>query len=131
MGLCNAPATFSRAMNLVLRGLTWNIIMAFLDDALVLSKDFEDQLANLGNVFARFRDFHLKFKPKKCAFFQRRVEFLGRQLTPRGVVMGDSYVEAFRDLAAPRSIKDVERFLGFSNYNRDFIAGYAHFPFPG
>lgn len=38
-GLCNAPATFSRAMNLVLRGLTWNIVLAFLDDVLVLGKD--------------------------------------------------------------------------------------------
>ena len=43
-GLCT---TFSRAMNLVLRGLTWNIILAFRDDALVLDKDFEDHLVNL------------------------------------------------------------------------------------
>ena len=42
--MCNAPATFSWAMNLVLRGLTWNIVLAFLDDALVLGKDFEDHL---------------------------------------------------------------------------------------
>lgn len=46
-GLCNAPATFSRAMNVVLRGLTWSIVLAFLDDALVLGSDFDDHLANL------------------------------------------------------------------------------------
>ena len=34
-------------MNLVLRGLTWNFVLAFLDDALVLGKDFEDHLTNL------------------------------------------------------------------------------------
>ena len=79
-GLYNAPATFSRAMNLVLRGLTLNILLGFLDDDLVLSKDFEDHMANLPRVFARFREFDLKFKPKKCALFQRRVEFLRRQL---------------------------------------------------
>ena len=33
------PATFSRATNLVLQGLIWKIILAFLDDALVLDKD--------------------------------------------------------------------------------------------
>ena len=60
-GLYNAPATFSRAMNLVLRGLTWNIVLGFLDDDLVLSKDFEDHMANLPRVFARFREFDLKF----------------------------------------------------------------------
>ena len=129
-GLCNAPATFSRAMNLVLRGLTWNIVLAFLDDALVLGKDFEDHMANLRSVFARFREFDLKFKPKKCALFQRKVEFLGRQVSPQGVEMGDSYVEAVRDWVVPRSTKDVERFLGFANYHRGFIAGYAQLAFP-
>ena len=63
-------------MNLVLRGLSWNIVLAFLDDALVLGKDFEDHMANLRSEFACFREFDLKFKPKKCALFQRRVEFL-------------------------------------------------------
>ena len=38
MGLCNAPSTFQRAMNLVLRGLTWKTVLAFLDDILVLGK---------------------------------------------------------------------------------------------
>ena len=52
-GLCNAPATFFRAMNLVLWGLTWSIVLAFLDDALVLRRDFEDHLANLRTVFQR------------------------------------------------------------------------------
>ena len=52
-------------MNLVLRALTWNVVLAFLDDALLLGRDFEDHLANLRSVFTRFREFDLKFKPKK------------------------------------------------------------------
>ena len=55
-GLCNAPATFSWAMNLVLLGLTWNIVLAFLDDALVLGKDFEDHLVNLRSVLPASRN---------------------------------------------------------------------------
>ena len=47
---CNAPATFCQAMNLMLLGLTWNIVLAFLDDALVLGRDFDDHLANLRSV---------------------------------------------------------------------------------
>ena len=76
--LCNALATFSVATNLVLQSLTWKIVLAYLDDALALNKDFEDNQANLRRVIARFREFDLKFKPKKCALFQRRVEFTGR-----------------------------------------------------
>lgn len=43
-GHCNAPSTNARVMNLVLRGLTWNIILAFLDDILVMGKSFNDHL---------------------------------------------------------------------------------------
>ena len=47
-----------------MRDFTWNIILAFLDDAMVLGKDFEDHLARLRSVFARFRELDLKFKSK-------------------------------------------------------------------
>ena len=53
-----------------------------------------------------------------------------RQVSPQGMEMGDSYVETFRDWATPHSTKDVERFLGFANYHRGFIASYAQLAFP-
>ena len=69
-GLCNAPATFQRAMQLVLQGLTWKEVLAYLDDVIVVGRNFEDHLANLDAVFARFRLHNLKLKPKKCIIFQ-------------------------------------------------------------
>ena len=42
MGLCTAPATFQRAMGLVLRGLTWEQVIVYLDDIIVLGTDFND-----------------------------------------------------------------------------------------
>ena len=35
-GLCGAPATYARIMNLVFRGLSWKTVLAFLDDIVVL-----------------------------------------------------------------------------------------------
>ena len=67
-GLGNTPSTFQQAMNLVLRGLTWKTVLAFLDDVLVLGKDFQDHLNNLREVLDRFREYNLKLKPKKCMF---------------------------------------------------------------
>ena len=77
------------------------------------------------SVWAPSLALDLKFKPKL-----RRVEFLGRQVSPQDVEMGDFYVEAVWNLAAPRSTNDEERFLGFANYHRGFIAGYAQLAFP-
>ncbi|XP_060577320.1 uncharacterized protein LOC132734568 [Ruditapes philippinarum] len=71
-GLCGAPATFARAMDLVLRGLTWKTVLAFLDDIIVLGRNFEDHLSNLREALSRFRRHKLKLKPKECIFFQQR-----------------------------------------------------------
>lgn len=68
-GLCNAPATFARAINLVLHRLNWKIVLAFLDDVLVLGKTEQEHLDNLRQVFEGFRSFGLEFKPRKCELF--------------------------------------------------------------
>ena len=113
-----------------MRSLIWNIVPSFLNDALVIDKVFEDHLANLRSGFASFREVDQKFKPKKCALLQKRVELLGRQVSPQGVELGDSNVKTFWDWAALHSNKDVDRFLGFANYYRGFMAGYAQLAFP-
>ncbi|GFR95331.1 LOW QUALITY PROTEIN: retrovirus-related Pol polyprotein from transposon [Elysia marginata] len=71
-GLTNAPATFARAINLVLRGLTWKHVLAFLDDILVMGRDFTLHLRNLADVLSRFKKFGLKLKPRKCELFQKK-----------------------------------------------------------
>ena len=78
MGLCNAPATFQRAMQLVFRGMTWREILSYLDDLNVIGKSFEDHLSNLRRSFKRIRKFGLKLKPWKCCLFQTEVPFLGK-----------------------------------------------------
>ena len=71
-------------MNLVLRGLTWNTALAFIDDILVLGSDFQSHLTILKHVFERFRKYQLKLKPRKCVLF--------RQLSSWAVVSADGLV---------------------------------------
>ena len=79
-GFCNAPATFSRAMDLILRGLTWDIVLAFLDNVVVRGKSFKDHMDIHRKVLQCFRESQLKLKPMKCEIFQKRVEFLGHDV---------------------------------------------------
>ncbi|KAH3886956.1 hypothetical protein DPMN_010969 [Dreissena polymorpha] len=41
---------FPGVINLVLRGLTWKTVLAFLDDVLVLGQDFEELYVDLDNT---------------------------------------------------------------------------------
>lgn len=124
-GLCNAPNTFTRVMNLVLRGLHWNSVLAFLDDILVLGKDFHEHLSNMKEVLERFRSYGLKLKPQKCVLFKQEVELLGRSVTKNSLGIGSNYVDTINKWPIPTCTKDVERFCGFANYHRNFINDFA------
>ena len=124
-GLTGAPGTFSRVMQLVLWGLSWKTVLSFLDDCLVLGKDFDDHLCNLREVLARFFKFSLKLKPKKCKLFQTKVNFLGKVVSKEGVSIDPEKVEAVQKWPTPKSVWEVESFLGFTNYHREHIEGYA------
>ncbi len=69
--------------------------------------------------------YQLRLKPKKCSLFQRKVEFLGRWVSPEGLEPSEGDIATVRDWATPKSTKDTERFLGLVNYHRGFIKDYA------
>ena len=50
LGLCNAPATFQRLMDVVLSGLQWTSCLVYLDDIIVMGRTFEEHLSNLDSV---------------------------------------------------------------------------------
>ncbi|VEN61760.1 unnamed protein product, partial [Callosobruchus maculatus] len=49
-GLCNAPATFERLMETVLKGLSWETCLVYLDDIIVVGKSFDDHFKNLEQI---------------------------------------------------------------------------------
>lgn len=66
MGLTDAPPTFQRLMELVLRGLHWSKTLVYLDDIIVFSKTFQDHIHDLSEVFGRLRQAGLKLHSQKC-----------------------------------------------------------------
>ena len=62
-GLCNAPATFQRLIDLVLAGLQWSHCLVYIDDVVILGRNFEEHLQHLQQVFDRLRQAGLKLKP--------------------------------------------------------------------
>ena len=124
-GLCNSPATYSRALELVLRGLSWRIVLSYLDDVLVLGRTVQEHLDNLKEVFERFRKFGFKLKPKKCSFLKLETVFLGRVVNGKGTSLTKESVDLIQSWEAPRSVKEAQKFLGLANYHRQYIKGFA------
>lgn len=124
-GLCNAPATFQRAMELVLRGMTWKEVLVYIDDIIVLGKSFGDALLNLRRVLERMREFDLKLKPSKCKLFQTEVEFLGKVVDRNGVSVAPAKIEAVKAWPIPTDKSQLLAFLGFINYHREHLSHLA------
>ena len=127
-GLSNAPATFERLMELVLRGMTWKQCVVYIDDIIVFGETFESTLLNLTQVFDRLRDANLKLKPKKCHLFQPSTLYLGFQVSGEGVTPDPAKIEAVKHWPTPCNVTTIRSFLGFANYHRKFVANFRRFP---
>ena len=124
-GLTCSPSVFQRLMDMVLHGLSYEICLVYLDDIIIFSSTFEEQLRRLGAVLQRLRWAKLKLKPSKCKLLQRKVEFLGHTISKAGVEMQTSKVDAVVNWPRPRDIHQLRSFMGLCGYYRRFIAGFA------
>ena len=120
-GLCNAPATFQKLMNMVLAGFGIERVMTYLDDILVISQTFEEHLRTLAEVLRCLQKHGLKIKPQKCQLFQSEVEFLGHVVTSEGLAPLSRNIKAIQDYEPPKTAKGVQRFMGMVNFYRKFI----------
>ena len=119
-GLCNAPATFQRLMEVVLTGIAREQCLVYLDDVLVTGHSFEER-----EVFERLRMAGLKLKPQKCLFGSDQVEYLGYIVSPTGISADPKTVTAVRDFPPPHNVKALQSFLGLALYYRRFIPGFS------
>ena len=129
-GLCNAPATFQRAMQSVLAGLEWRDCFVYIDDILIASATFEEHLQHLEQVFNRLRTANLRLKPKKCRFLCKEVKYLGHVISVHGVLPDPEKTNQVKSFPTPTDVTSVCRFLGLASYYRRFVPKFAKIAAP-
>jgi len=82
-GLTNAPGTFQRLMNYVLRSVIGKICLVYLDDIIVFAKTREEHLANLERIFNLLKEADLKLGLSKCKFMWESVNYLGHVISEK------------------------------------------------
>jgi hypothetical protein len=130
MGLVNAPAVFMRRMNNVLRPYLDKICVCYLDDILVYSRDVRQHMQDVRDILTALREAKLLLEPEKCRFHVTSVTFLGYIITTEGIKMDPRKIQTILDWGQPKSVKDVQSFLGFANFYRRFIKGYSAIAIP-
>lgn len=124
-GLCNAPATFERLMEQILAGLLGDTCLVYLDDIIIVGRDFDDHLGKLEQVLSKLREANLKLSPKKCSLFKRKVNYLGHVISKDGIQTDPEKISAVKDWPIPRDKTAVRAFLGLCSYYRRFVKNFS------
>ena len=122
--LCNAPATFQRAIARALRKIVnrkGSMVMAYIDDIVIATETVEDHMARLREVFECLREAGFKMRVAKCDFMKSEIKYLGHVVFAEGVKPLPSCATG----RSPATKQEMQSFLGFANYYREFISWHA------
>ncbi|SOV07457.1 uncharacterized protein UDID_18912 [Ustilago sp. UG-2017a] len=129
-GLTNTPASFQHLMNDTFKDMLDRSLIIYLDDLLIYSSTLNQHQEHVSAVLARLRQAGLYAKAEKCQFSTSQTEFLGFVVSDQGVAMDPSKTEVITNWPVPKSVHDVQVFLGFCNFYRKFIPQYSRTAYP-
>ncbi|KAH9802123.1 Endonuclease [Citrus sinensis] len=124
-GLSNAPSTFMRVMNQVLRPFIGKFVVVYFDDILIYSTSHELHLQHLRKVLSALRAGSLYTVVNKCIFLTEKVLFLGYVVSNDGISIDQSKVDAIRDWPQPTTLSATKSFHGFASFYRRFIPHFS------
>lgn len=91
--LSNAPSTFMRLMNEVLRFFILKFVVVYLDNILVFRRSKEEHLKHLDMVLRRLQE-KLLTNMEKCEFMKEELVYLGFFISKGSLKMDPSKVHA-------------------------------------
>ncbi|KAL0183501.1 hypothetical protein M9458_019197 [Cirrhinus mrigala] len=121
-GLSISPSVFQTFMNEVFREFLHRFVIVYFDDILIYSRNLAEHRQHIQQVLQKLRqqrEFHLP-----------SVQFLGYVISAEGVQMDQGKVTAIQNWPQPTTIKELQRFLGFSNFYHRFIQNYSSITAP-
>ena len=126
-GLMNSPSTFQTMMNNIFQDLIMKgMVCLYLDDILIFMKSIEEHLWITQLVLKHLHEHKLFLWHDKCKFKQTIIEYLGLIISKGEICMDPVKVASVTEWPTPSSRKDVQSFLGFTNFYHRFIEGFSH-----
>ena len=124
-GLMTAPATFQRAIDVVLSSVRFQCALTYLDDIVVYSPTFDKHLEDLSTVLQLLQAAGVSLKRAKCSFAALQVKYLGLKVSHAGVEVDEDKIASVRQALPPTNKTSLRRFLGMTGFYRKFVPSYA------
>ena len=125
-GLMNAPASFQEMMDTIFADFADLGVIWYIDDILIYGGNSEAEHQRIiEKILAKCVEHGLAVNLSKSCFHRNEVTFLGHVINGHEIRMEPDKVETIKNWPVPTRKKEVQSFLGFANYYRNFIAGYS------
>ncbi|GJR65739.1 putative nucleotidyltransferase, ribonuclease H [Tanacetum coccineum] len=124
-GLSNAPSTFMRVMNQLLRPFIGKFVVVYFDDILIYSASFSEHVSHVRQVLTLLRKDSFYAATKKCVFMTPKVLFLGYVVSGEGIQVDESKVAVVQEWPTPTTITEVRSFHGLASFYRRFIPNFS------
>ena len=125
-GLCNSPATFQSIMDMIfMQEASEGWLKKYMDDLLIAAKTEKELQERTMQILCKLKENDLYLKPEKCEFCKTRIEYLGFIISQGKIEMDPKKIAGIADWPTPTTLRQLRSFLGFGNYYRKFIRGYA------
>ncbi|GJY82552.1 putative nucleotidyltransferase, ribonuclease H [Tanacetum coccineum] len=124
-GLSNAPSTFMRVMNQLLRPFIGKFVVVYFDDILIYSASFNEHVTHVRQFLTLLWKDSFSAATKKCVFMTPKVLFLGYVVSGDGIQVDESKVAAVHEWPTPTIITEVQSFHGLAYFYRRFIPNFS------
>ena len=121
---------FQFFMNDILREHLNIFCVGILDDVIVYFANPEEHVTHARTILAVLRKHQLYAKILKCEFSREEMTFVGYLVSKSGIGMDPAKAAAILDWPIPKTVKEVQSFLGFSNFYKKFILHYSSLTSP-
>jgi len=124
MGFKNSPAYVQRQIDRLLRPFR-TFARAYVDDIVIYSKTLKEHLRHLSAIFSLFVKRGISIKPSKAFLGYPTVQLLGQKVSSLGLATDEEKLKAIACLTFPRTLKELETYLGLTGWLRQFVPHYA------
>ncbi|MBW0545467.1 hypothetical protein O181_085182 [Austropuccinia psidii MF-1] len=126
-GIKNAPAHFQRMMDTIFQEeIMEGWMVVYIDDIIIYSETWEDHIQYIDRVLSKCTPINLKISLKKYNFGQQERLALGHNISGVSLAIYQKEVAAVLQKPVPINIKEMQSFLGFSSYYRNYIQSFSH-----
>ena len=129
-GFRNTPATFQRALDIILSDVRWQTCLIYLDDVIVFSRPTEQHVRDVYKVLSLLRAAGVTLKLKKCFWFRNRADYLGHVITPGKLSVATENTDAFKTAVFPKALTQLRSSSVLRTYadasSRTFRRSHVH-----